>query len=503
MSKKREIQQRNKFPKKIFAIVIIVLVVSVTAFTFYNVTTTWVVSSTEIEITLIHPGNDSTIFANTTYFNWTAIGGANELVFVWYADMNNTFSSPFNRAIYVDNLTNYTCNPLYDGTWYWRVEGTDNGTEINVSRTFVLHVETNSSNNDSFLSNPNVTPTTGNTTTFFNYSVNYTDFDNDSAVFVKVYIDGIPYNMTETNISDTDTTDGKMYNYTTTLSGGWHNYSFSCSDGTSANYTIVYNNPYVNDNPVITNPYPSNNSNNIDRQVTCEITVNDPDGDTMNVSFASNYTGSWVFYQTNISVNNGTYSWVFTGANNFSQTYYWRVYANDSYNNISELFIFTTINEQILFNVLPSDNAINICPCCDAISFRITNYKGHNMNISVYRNDSYFENYYLINRYTNVGNGTYGFCLDGHIDNNVYYPMEFDMTYNWYLNITDVVVNTTNTSNIYSFTTANDTDFCSNGFGSGIMIINQNLFLFFILFSFVALTLIVYKKKNKIYFRRR
>jgi hypothetical protein len=51
--------------------------------------------------------------------------------------------------------------------------------------------------------------------------------------------------MTESDPSDTDTTDGKDYRYSTTLSAGSHEYQFTCSDGTARNITALYSGPVV------------------------------------------------------------------------------------------------------------------------------------------------------------------------------------------------------------------------------------------------------------------
>jgi len=77
--------------------------------------------------------------------------------------------------------------------------------------------------------------------------------------------------------------------------------------------------------------------------VTCEAYVNDTDGDTLNVTWATNESGSWVNKHTNTSVSaNSTLSYQFSNFSNYSQIYYWRVYVDDSEYNISEIYHFTT-----------------------------------------------------------------------------------------------------------------------------------------------------------------
>jgi len=487
--------------KKIAVIIVIVLMITAGAYTVYNVITRWIVIDEEIEITIDHPLNDTTIMENATYFNWTGTGGAGALEYVWYIDINNTFTTPFRRAIATGSTSNYTPDPLEDGKWYWRVEATD-GSEINVSDTYVLHIITNATNNNSVLSDGNVNPVLGYTSTIFEYTVNFTDADNHSASYVRVYIDEVMHSMTETDPSDTNTTDGKQYNYTTTLSKGWHNYSFTCSDGIGINYTEVYDNPYVNNPPSINVPFPTNNSDNNLITPTCEIYVTDPEGDTFNITFASNYTGGWANYKAENDETNDTFTWSFTGASSYDTTYYWRVYADDGNYNVSRTYVFSTIERQFLQNVTPAYGSANVCPCCDSMCFTITNMDGHLMNITIYRNDTRFNDFYIVNQYANVGNGTYCFCIDGHINNSLYYPMEYNMTYHWYINVTDVEDEISNESAMYLFTTAENPNWCQYGGATGVYTLSNHSFWFFLIMVLVILSLIVVKKRNRLFFKK-
>jgi len=130
-------------------------------------------------------------------------------------------------------------------------------------------------------------------------------------------------------------------------------WSVNCTDDTdwsneTYHFTTIAENP-----PVISGEVPNNESTEIGIQSTCNITVNDADGDTMNVTFASNYSNGvdWVNYQTNSSVNNGSYSWVFTGASGYSTKYWWKVYCDDGTSNVSEIYYFTTVAEFIWIDI--------------------------------------------------------------------------------------------------------------------------------------------------------
>ncbi|NVM30406.1 MAG: zinc-ribbon domain-containing protein, partial [Candidatus Helarchaeota archaeon] len=95
----------------------------------------------------------------------------------------------------------------------------------------------------------NVTPTMGDQFTQFNFSVIYSDVDNDGPVSINVLINGTPYPMTKQNPADVNYTDGCLYQYVNLLSmdtPGFLNtslsyeYSFECNDGLWSNSTVTY-----------------------------------------------------------------------------------------------------------------------------------------------------------------------------------------------------------------------------------------------------------------------
>jgi hypothetical protein len=95
-------------------------------------------------------------------------------------------------------------------------------------------------NNPPSLSSGSVSPSSGNINTQITYAVTYTDADGDAPSYIKVYIDGASYQMSEISGAYTD---GAIYRYTTTLGIGSHTYYFEASDGqatarlpTSGNY---------------------------------------------------------------------------------------------------------------------------------------------------------------------------------------------------------------------------------------------------------------------------
>jgi len=101
---------------------------------------------------------------------------------------------------------------------------------------------------------------------------------------------------------------------------------------------------WSNSNCTISDETPSNTSTDIGLNRRCSAIVQDADTNhTMNVTFASNKTGSWVNYQTNRTVSNNTNcSWDMSIFNSGNTKYWWKVYAMDGQLNVSEVYSFTT-----------------------------------------------------------------------------------------------------------------------------------------------------------------
>ena len=98
-----------------------------------------------------------------------------------------------------------------------------------------------------------------------------------------------------------------------------------------------------NPTPVISNPYPSSGSNGITIAPVLNITVSDLEGDTMNITWLSNSSGSWQSFGTNNSVSNGTYHQTFSNASVNGQWWYWKVNVSDGENTVtSNVFSFYT-----------------------------------------------------------------------------------------------------------------------------------------------------------------
>ncbi len=98
------------------------------------------------------------------------------------------------------------------------------------------------------LSNGTVSPSAGNeSTTWFTFTVEYLDIDNDQPTYVRVYINSTPYDMGQL-VLDTNYTDGCVYNYTTNLTAGNYTYYFTTYDGT---YPAIDPDPGVYQGPTV------------------------------------------------------------------------------------------------------------------------------------------------------------------------------------------------------------------------------------------------------------
>jgi len=93
----------------------------------------------------------------------------------------------------------------------------------------------------------------------------------------------------------------------------------------------------------ISDPVPDDSATNISISSTVEITVSNELGNTMDLTWYSNSSGSWVALGKNVSVGNGTYSHVFSNASVNGQWWYWKVMVDDgTYTEESDVYRFYT-----------------------------------------------------------------------------------------------------------------------------------------------------------------
>jgi hypothetical protein len=134
---------------------------------------------------------------------------------------------------------------------------------------------------------------------------------------------------------------------------------FRISSAISALYYQLYEFDFNNSRPVptITNVGPANRSFGISLRPQMNITVNNPDGNSMTISWYSNSSGSWQLFGTNSSVGNGTYHQI---NNNFSSNntkYWWKISVTDGTDMNTSLYYFSTPD-----TLKPSSNVVAITP---------------------------------------------------------------------------------------------------------------------------------------------
>ncbi len=99
-------------------------------------------------------------------------------------------------------------------------------------------------NHEPILTDGKVSPMIGDQNTNFEFSVIYTDIDNDFPSYVHVIINGTWVSMIIDNVSDNNFIDGCKFKFSTSLNPARFNYTyyFECSDGTLLGYSDTYSN---------------------------------------------------------------------------------------------------------------------------------------------------------------------------------------------------------------------------------------------------------------------
>ncbi len=123
------------------------------------------------------------------------------------------------------------------------------------------------------LASGQVAPASGNSTTLFSYTVNYTDADSDAPSSITVTVDGASHNMT--------LLAGDTYRYQMSglAAGVGHTYQFAASDGTDAatGDTGSHNGPSVSGEPVLASSSVAPASGYITTPFVFEVTYSDID----------------------------------------------------------------------------------------------------------------------------------------------------------------------------------------------------------------------------------
>ena len=173
--------------------------------------------------------------------------------------------------------------------------------------------------------------------TYIRYSDSNNISDRDAGI-------GSPINVTESSHNLTG------LNFSTTYYFKAWSYNSSANSFSPGNIT-AFNTTDSNSAPSLSNTRPANNS--LDESIipTLSITVNDAHGDSMDVKFMTNESGSWTEINTNSSVNNGTYNQTDDDMNAYNNKYWWSVNVSDEYNAwTNATYCFTTTNTVFVNN---------------------------------------------------------------------------------------------------------------------------------------------------------
>lgn len=217
-----------------------------------------------------------------------------------------------------------------------------------------------------------VEPSYGDIFTNFNYSVIYSDIENDSPLFVYVNIDGLNYTMNETDKNDLIFSDGKEYYYSTTLhKSESHTYCFYTSDGHYDIKTELFYGPLVDvGQPAYIEIQPSFKTITTDDYVKFSANVFDADGNLLNYLPKWNSTGGGIIDQTGNFTATTPGNWtIFANLSEISG----KAIVNITLGKLNKIIISPdfaeiTTDDYIQFNAIGSDsngNIIEIDPVWD------------------------------------------------------------------------------------------------------------------------------------------
>jgi len=231
----------------------------------------------------------------------------------------------------------------------------------------------------------------------------------------------------------------------------------------------------------ISSPSPSDGEDEIsyvDDVTTCVSVDGIPQGCHMNLSFYENSSGSWVEYESFLDIEE---KGSFCGNLSVScgETVYWMVIGNIScgrdYFIESHVYIFDTIDCPVS-HVYPSNNSINNCPCCLSICAKLTNLSGDTIKFAFQSNyTGSWQN--LEDSRIVPSNHSYCICVPEFV--------WYNYTYYWRVIYNDG--SGSNSSDIFSFTTAEHADDCPCGEGNTVFVDEDFMYMFLIIIGLIFL----------------
>ena len=180
---------------------------------------------------------------------------------------------------------------------------------------------------------------------------------------------------------------------------------------------------WKNSNPINSNTNPANEGRATNLTPTLSITITDLDmgNQSVNTTWTSNSSGSWISFATNSSATNTTFYQTFTNGTTYGTTYWWNISTNDGNDGWdNDTYSFTINNPPVFTNVIPvnlSDSDVGV-----DLSITITDPDGDTFN-------------WTIGTYPDIGDSSGNDETDGVKTCSI--TPSHNTNYTWYVNCTD------------------------------------------------------------------
>jgi len=307
------------------------------------------------------PENESVGYNLSGYCGiWVNDTDGNLLNITWRTNVSGSWNTVANNASVSPNATYYFYYPdfnEYNAQYWWEIY-CDDGTD-NISKRFWYETEINIPPEFS-----NLDPADEETGVAVDVGaiwVDINDPEGDTFSFKWACTDG----SSNSAIGNTNGTKILMFDHGDLLCGTVYYWWINATDehGAYTNTTFSFTTEACPNNlPVICCESPVNESvNDSIEYLRTWVNVSDADDNTLNVSWWSNATGSWVCYGWNVSVVSGTNISQFFGNGSFYNTsFWWSVNVSDGVGGWSnETFYFSTANSSVSVTECPE------CPECE------------------------------------------------------------------------------------------------------------------------------------------
>jgi outer membrane protein assembly factor BamB len=218
-------------------------------------------STTDIKVTFNEEINSNTL----TVSSFKVVDSSSNPVLGSISYETSTNTATFNPATSLKKSEIYTATitTLVQDLWMNSLDGNKNNVQDGSPTDDHSWSFTTSSNQPPSLSTQSIIPTAGDLATEFEFSIVYTDLDNDTPeltpAYIRILIDNdivgqdMSLNLSAPiTLRDGNFTNGEEYIYKTTFTTwGLHKYKFICYDGLDSNETETFFNPMLADDPEI------------------------------------------------------------------------------------------------------------------------------------------------------------------------------------------------------------------------------------------------------------